>query len=72
MDIRFRTFETASCVAQVSRNSIGTLIEPTTGPGQFDNQEIDMTTDDAMRNKPILYWIALAIMFAAFAAVALS
>ena len=72
MDIRFRAFETASCVANVSKDLSGILSEPATGPMQFDNQEIDMTTDDAMRNKPILYWIALAIMFAAFAAVALS
>ena len=72
MDIRFRTFETAYCVANVSKDLSGNLNGPATGPMQFDNQEIDMTTDDAMRNKPILYWIALAIMFAAFAAVALS
>ena len=39
---------------------------------QFDTQENEMTTDDAMRNKPVLYWAALAVMFAAFIAVALS
>ena len=72
MDIRFRAFETAYCVAKVSKDLIGILIEPATGPMQFKNQKIDMTTDDAMRNKPILYWFALAIMFAAFVAVALS
>ena len=39
---------------------------------QFDNQENEMTTDDAMKNKSFLYWAALAVMFAAFIAVALS
>ena len=72
MDIRFRAFKTAYCVAKVSKDLIGTLIEPATGPMQFKNQEIDMTTGDAMRNKPTLYWFALAIMFTAFVAVALS
>ncbi len=71
MDIRFRAFETPCRVVQVSEGAIGNLDEPATGPKQFDDQEIDMTTDDAMRNKPISYWIALAIMFTAFVAVAL-
>ena len=72
MDIRFRAFETPCRVVQVSKGAIGNLIEPATGPKQFDDQEIDMTTDDAMRNKPILYWVALAMMFTAFVAVAMS
>lgn len=72
MDIRFRPIEIASCVAQMSKFPIGNLLEPATESMQFDHQENEMTRDDAMRNKPVLYWAALAIMFAAFIAVALS
>ena len=28
-----------------------------------------MTTADSMKNKPVLYWVTLAIMFTAFFAV---
>jgi len=37
-----------------------------------DHQEIDMTQDNAKGTKSVLYWITLAIIFAAFITVALS
>ncbi len=64
-----RSFETASCVAQVSKDPISDLIEPTDESKQFDYEESEMTTTDSIDKKPILYWIMLAIMFTAFFAV---
>jgi len=37
-----------------------------------DKQEIKMATKRLITNRPVLYWLTLAIMFAAFAAVVLS
>jgi hypothetical protein len=37
-----------------------------------DKQEIKMATKELNTNKPVLYWLTLAIMFTAFAAVVLS
>jgi hypothetical protein len=37
-----------------------------------DKQETKMATNQLNTNRPVLYWLTLAIMFAAFAAVVLS
>ena len=37
-----------------------------------DKQEIKMATKRLITNRPVLYWLTLAIMFAAFAAVVLT
>lgn len=72
MDIRLRPFKIASCVAQVSKDPTDDLIEPTTESKQCDYEEIKMTTTDSINNKPVLYWVTLAIMFAGFFAVVMS
>jgi len=38
----------------------------------IDKQEIKMATKQLSTNRPVLYWVTLAIMFTAFAAVVLS
>ena len=37
-----------------------------------DKQETKMATKELSTNKPVLYWLTLAIMFTAFATVVLS
>ena len=64
-----RSFEIASCVAEMSKDLIGDLIESTDETKQSDYEESEMTTIDSINKKPILYWIMLAIMFTAFFAV---
>ena len=49
---------------------------PTKTPGRtrnaIDQQEVKMTATELDTDIPVLYWVTLAIMFTAFAAVVLS
>jgi hypothetical protein len=42
------------------------------GRNAADKQQIKMATNRLNTNKPVLYWLTLAIMIAAFVAVVLS
>ena len=42
------------------------------GRNAVDKQELKMATKQLNTNRPVLYWLALIIMFAAFFAVVLS
>jgi len=48
------------------------VVDPTAGSKQSHCQEIEMTTEKSVEKKPALYWITLAIMFAAFFAIVLA
>lgn len=56
----------------MSEDPIGDLIEPTIEAKHSDYEVSEMTTTDSVNNKPVLYWVVLAIMFTAFFAVVLS
>jgi len=64
MDIR-------PCAAGIAQD----LATPTmsfVGRNAVDKQELKMATKQLNTNRPVLYWLALIIMFAAFFAVVLS
>ncbi len=64
MDIR-------PCAAEIAQD-LATLTMSFVRRNAVDKQEIKMATKQLNTNRPILYWLTLAIMFTAFAAVVLS
>jgi len=59
------------CAAEIAQD-LATLTMSFVRRNAIDKQEIKMATKQLSTNRPVLYWVTLAIMFTAFAAVVLS
>ena len=59
------------CAAEIAQD-LATLTMSFVRRNAIDKQEIKMATKQLSTNRSVLYWVTLAIMFTAFAAVVLS
>jgi hypothetical protein len=59
------------CAAGIAQD-LATLTMSFVRRNAVDKQEIKMATNQLNTNKPVLYWLTLAIMISAFVAVVLS
>ena len=59
------------CTAEIAQD-LATLTMDFVRRNAVDKQEVKMATKPLNTHRPVLYWLTLAIMFTAFAAVVLS
>jgi len=59
------------CTAEIAQD-LATLTMSFVRRNAVDKQEVKMDTKQLNTHRPVLYWLTLAIMFTAFAAVVLS